>query len=137
MGLLGALLAHRSGQTYEQLVKTRILSAIVALAIVLPVLAFGGPMGVAWLMFPLILIGMDEYVKMALPGVSRVEWALMLAGGGLVAAVAVHKAAYLGAVIPLVVMASLVVPMFREDDVARAAQHAVERLHQHDDEPDQ
>ena len=64
---------------------TRILSALVALAIVIPVLAFGGPMGVWWLMFPLILVGMDEYVKMALPGVSRVEWALVVAGGGGVA----------------------------------------------------
>ncbi len=108
--------------------KTRILSAIVALAIVIPVLAFGGPMGVAWLMFPLILIGMDEYVKMALPGVSRLEWAMMLAGGTLVAAVAVHAPARLGAVIPLVVMGSLVVPMFREEDTVRATERAMRYL---------
>lgn len=107
---------------------TRILSALVALAIVIPVLAFGGPMGVWWLMFPLILVGMDEYVKMALPGVSRVEWALVVAGGGGVAAVAVHAPAYLGAVVPLLVMASLVVPMFRENDTVRATERATRYL---------
>ncbi len=104
--------------------KTRILSAVVALAIVVPVLVYGGPMGVWWLMFPLILVGMDEYVKMALPGVSRLEWALMVLGGGVVAAVAVHAPAWLGAVLPLAVMGSMVVPMFREEDTARATERA-------------
>jgi CDP-diglyceride synthetase len=55
----------------EHSMRTRVLSAIVALAIVVPVLAWGGPRGVWWLMFPLVLVGMDEYARMALPGLSR------------------------------------------------------------------
>ncbi len=104
---------------------TRILSAIVALAIVIPVLVYGGPMGVWWLMFPLILVGMDEYVKMALPGLSRLEWALMILAGGAVAAVAVHAPAWLGATLPLVIMGCMVVPMFREEETPRATERAM------------
>jgi phosphatidate cytidylyltransferase len=106
-------------------VKTRILSAVVALAIVIPALVLGGPQGVWWLMLPLILIGMDEYVKMALPGLSRLEWALLVLGGGGVAALAVHAPAWLGAAVPLLVMGAMVIPMFREDDTPRAAERAM------------
>ena len=104
--------------------KTRILSAVVALAIVVPVLVYGGPMGVWWLMLPLILVGMDEYVKMALPGLPRLEWALLVLAGGAVATVAVHAPTWLGAVLPLAVMGAMVVPMFREEDTARATERA-------------
>ncbi|MEN9786679.1 MAG: phosphatidate cytidylyltransferase [Pseudomonadota bacterium] len=108
--------------------RTRVLSAIVALAIVVPVLAWGGPRGVWWLMFPLVLVGMDEYARMALPGLSRPAWAAYVLAGGGVTALAVHAPAWLGACLPVAVMACLVVPMFAEADTVRATERAMRLL---------
>jgi phosphatidate cytidylyltransferase len=104
---------------------TRILAGLVGLAIVVPSLAYGGTLGVFWLVMPFLFVALDEYARMAIPELRRVEWALFLLVGGALYAVAALWPGALGVALPLAIMGALTLPMFREDDVSRAAQHAI------------
>lgn len=104
---------------------TRLVSGLVGLAIVLPILIWGGEHGVWWLMLPFLLIGLDEYVRMGAPELPLAERGAYLLTGLGVATVAVHATAWLGVVLPLVTIAFLLVPMFLRPDVERAATQAV------------
>lgn len=104
---------------------TRLVSGLVGLAIVLPILSWGGPHGVFFLMLPFLVIGLDEYVRMAAPGLPLLEKLAYLATGLCVVSVAVYATSWLGVVLPLMTIAFMLVPMFARTDVDVAAHQAV------------
>lgn len=104
---------------------TRLIAGIVGLAIVLPVLIFGGPAAVFWLVLPFLAVGLDEYAKMALPGRKPVEYALYLALGIALFAVAVHRPDAIGVALPIAFVLAFVVPMFAQPQVEVGAENAI------------
>jgi phosphatidate cytidylyltransferase len=104
---------------------TRIVAAVVGLAIVVPVLGWGGPLGVFWLVLPFLFVALDEYARMAVADLRKPDWALFLLVGAALYVVGSLWPVALAVALPLAILGALVVPMFREDDVARAAQHAI------------
>lgn len=104
---------------------TRLIAGLVGLAFVLPILIWGGPFGVWWLILPFLLIALDEYVRMAAPALPLVEKVAYLAGGLALVSVAVHASAWLGVALALLTMLFMVVPMFRRPEVDAAAHQAV------------
>ena len=60
---------------------TRIIAGLSGLAIVVPVIVYGGAWSVWWLMLPFVLIALDEYVRMAAPELSLLGKSAYLAGG--------------------------------------------------------
>ncbi len=104
---------------------TRLVTGLVGLAVVLPILIYGGPHGVWWLMLPFLVIALDEYVRMAAPALPLPERVLYLATGVGVAATAVHATGWLGVVLPVVTMAFMVLPMLARPEVDAAAHQAV------------
>jgi phosphatidate cytidylyltransferase len=103
----------------------RILTAVVGLGVIIPLLLFGGPGVVWWIMLPFLLIALDEYVKMAVPGIARLEWALFLVVGTIVTATGVFAPTFLPTVLCLGMMGAMTVPMFRRPEVELGATHAI------------
>lgn len=66
---------------------SRIVTAIIGLAIVIPTLLYGGTIGVEILCAVAVLIAADEYARMAIPGRTAAIPALMAAMGAVYAAV--------------------------------------------------
>lgn len=94
---------------------TRILAAAVALALVVPLLVWGGQIGAEALVLLVAIIGMDEFVKMVVPQVtvpSRMGLATL--GGGLYAGIVWGSEIGLqdGASLGLVALATLVALVF-------------------------
>ena len=104
---------------------TRLLAGLAGLAFVIPVLVWGGPNGVWWLMLPFLVIALDEYARMAMPEQPLPERVLYLATGLGTAAVAVHAPAQLGIVLALLFIGCTVLPMLARGDVSVAARQAV------------
>lgn len=104
---------------------TRLVSGLVGLAIVLPILLWGGPHGVFFLMLPFAAIGLDEYVRMATPGLPLAERVAYHLAGLSVVTAAVYATAWLGVLLALATMIFLLVPMFTRTEVEAAAHQAV------------
>ncbi|MFN7143342.1 MAG: phosphatidate cytidylyltransferase, partial [Myxococcota bacterium] len=104
---------------------TRLIAGLAGLAIVLPILVWGGPLGVWWLILPFLLIALDEYVRMAAPTLPLVEKVAYYAGGLALVSVAVHAHAWLGVALALLTMLFMVMPMVRRPEVDAAAHQAV------------
>ncbi|MDP2315935.1 MAG: phosphatidate cytidylyltransferase [Pseudomonadota bacterium] len=104
---------------------TRIIAGLVGLAFVVPILVWGGPTGVWWLMLPFLVIALDEYVRMAAPELPLLERVLYLIAGVGLAAVGVHATPMLPIVLALLFMACVTVPMFARPEVDLAARQAV------------
>lgn len=103
----------------------RLVSGIVGLCVVLPIVIYGGPNSVWWLMLPFLVIALDEYVRMATPTVGLpARVAYHTAGLGL-AAVAVHAPDYLLVTFGVLVMTTMTVTMLLQTDVELAANQAV------------
>jgi phosphatidate cytidylyltransferase len=103
----------------------RIAAGLVGLALVLPVLIYGGPLGVWWLMLPFLVIALDEYVRMALPHLTLPGRALYHLGGLGLVAVAVFAPRQLLLALPALVMLCLSLPMFARAQVEQGARDAV------------
>jgi phosphatidate cytidylyltransferase len=87
----------------------RLLAAAVALAIVLPALAFGGELAVE-VLAPLVgLVCVHEYRKMAMPDSSMVELVALFVGASALYLSAVYAPAYLGAMLGLTGIGVLIV----------------------------
>ena len=104
---------------------TRLAAGLTGLAIILPILIWGGPNGVWWLMLPFLAIGLDEYVTMAIPGVAWLERALFWVAGLAVATAVVHAPRGTATLLAPVLMVALAVPMFRQSEVAKGAEQAI------------
>lgn len=104
---------------------TRLVSGLTGLAVVLPIIIWGGPFGVWWLMLPFVAIALDEYARMAVPGQPHLERGAYLALGLGLVAVAVHASQHLGVGLALAAIACLLVPMFTRGEVETAANHAI------------
>lgn len=105
---------------------TRIVAALVGLAVILPALLWGGFPAALVVVSLALLIGQDEYVGMAMPDAKGMGRALLIPGG-----LAVFLAAVLAPVPSLLptfslgLMACMVVPMLRTEDVTKATEQAV------------
>ena len=104
---------------------TRLASGLVGLAVVLPILVLGGPHGVFFLLLPFLVIGLDEYLRMTIPGLPLPERVAYLLTGLVVVSVAVHASSWLVPVLGLATMAFMLLPMFARADVEAAAQQGV------------
>lgn len=106
----------------------RLLSGVVGLAIVLPILWFGG-LGVSVLVAAAVAIAMDEWALMMsrdAPGSAlRARAWLIPAGVAVHLAVTYAPAELRAPLLGLAVMAGLLVPMFAEANVPRAGTEAV------------
>lgn len=103
----------------------RLISGIVGLCVVLPIVIWGGPYSVWWLMLPFLVIASDEYVRMAtprLPMVARVAYHAAALG---LAAVAVHAPAYLLLALGGLVMVTMTLTMLLQTEVELAANQAI------------
>jgi len=87
----------------------RILAAVVGLAIVVPVLIWGGQVGLEVVATIVLMIGLDEYVRMSVPGNSRAR-GFFLAIGSALFAVLVWGAAAL--TVPALAVATLLLLLF-------------------------
>lgn len=87
----------------------RVLAAAVALAVVLPALAFGGELAVEVLSGLVGLVCVHEYRKMALSDSSAVKILCLFLGTSLVYLTAVYSPVHLGAVLGLTGIAVLIV----------------------------
>lgn len=103
----------------------RLLAAFVGLGIIIPALVYGGPGAAWWIMVPFLLIALDEYVKMAIPDIARLEWAIFMLAGVAVASAGVHAPTLLPVTLALLLMTLTVLPMFRQPDVEKGAAHAI------------
>ncbi|MDP2304580.1 MAG: phosphatidate cytidylyltransferase [Pseudomonadota bacterium] len=103
---------------------TRLLAGLAGLAVVVPILVWGGPTGVWWLMLPFLLVALDEYVRMAAPELPLLERIVYLLAGLAVVTAAVHATAYLPTVLALLFMAFITLPMFARENVEVAARQA-------------
>jgi len=61
--------------------KQRILAALVGLAIVIPLLAFGGPIAVDLVVLLVLLVGLDEFTRMAIPDERKFALGALVATG--------------------------------------------------------
>jgi len=103
-------------------VKERVLAALSGLAIVLPLLIFGGEWGAELVVGIVLLIGLDEYVRMALPGSRRRGWlALGPPGVGLYLAVLYAPAGGVTAAALMGALWMLSAALFRSGPVGGAA----------------
>ncbi len=104
---------------------TRLLAGLAGLAIVVPVLVWGGPDSVWWLLLPFLVIALDEYVRMAMPELGLAEKLVFHAVGVGVAAVAVHATPYLLVALSLATLGLAVMPMLLRVEVDVAARQAI------------
>ncbi|MES2642518.1 MAG: phosphatidate cytidylyltransferase [Myxococcota bacterium] len=104
---------------------TRLIAGLAGLAVVIPILVWGGPNGVWWLMLPFLLVALNEYVRMAAPELPMVERSVYLLAGLVVVTAAVHATAYLPTVLALLFMGFITLPMFARESVDVAARQAL------------
>lgn len=105
---------------------TRILAAVVGLAVVLPALVFGGVPAALVVVSIALLIGQDEYVSMAMPDAKGMGRLLLIPGGlAVFLAAALAPVPMLLPVLGICLMTCLVVPMIRTEDVNKATEQAV------------
>ena len=105
---------------------TRILAAVIGLAVLLPALLWGGMPGTLAIGSLALIIGQDEYASMAMPDRKNLARLLLIPGG-----LAVFLAAVLAPVPSLLptlclgLMTVMVVPMLLTEDVSKATEQAV------------
>lgn len=105
---------------------TRIIAAVVGLAIVIPALGWGGVLAVLILAGIVLLIGLDEYAGMAVPEArGRSRALLFVCGGAIFFTSAMGPPELVVPVTGLALAVGMVVPMIVEADVAVAARQAV------------
>lgn len=103
----------------------RLLAAAVGLAIVLPVLIWGGTLGAGVIVALVLLVTLDEYGSMAVKG-QRLRAFVLLALGGLsvhLTAVVAPQHLFFG-IFPAIMLA-LLGPMFLEEDLPAAGEQTV------------
>lgn len=103
----------------------RLVAGLVGLAIVLPILIYGGPNSAFWLIIPFLLIGLDEYAKMALPDQPRWQWGFYLVAGLALYLVGARSPEHLGVALPIALALAMVLPMFGQTEVEKGATHAL------------
>jgi phosphatidate cytidylyltransferase len=104
---------------------TRLAAGLIGLAVILPILVWGGPGAVWWLVLPFLVVALDEYARMAMPEQPLVERGVFLALGVGVAAVAVFRPPQLVVALGVATALSMCLPMFGRRDVELAARQAV------------
>ncbi|MFZ5476407.1 MAG: phosphatidate cytidylyltransferase [Myxococcota bacterium] len=104
---------------------TRLVAGLTGLAVILPILIWGGPTAVFWLIVPFLVIGLDEYVKMAVPDAGWPGRVLFWGTGAALYAIVAAFPAFAATAIALACMGAMLVPMFREPDVGEAANRAI------------
>lgn len=105
---------------------TRILAGLTGLAVLLPLIIWGGFYAIFGLAVIALIIAQDEYASMALPEAKGLARAILIPGGVLVFSSAIF--APVPALIPAITLLwilATVVPMLRTEDVNLAAQQAI------------
>jgi phosphatidate cytidylyltransferase len=105
---------------------TRIIAGLTGLAVLLPLIIFGGFYAIFGLAVIALLIAQDEYASMAMPEAKGLARAILLPGGVLIFSAAIF--APVPALIPAITLLwilATVLPMLRTEDVTLAAQQAV------------
>lgn len=103
---------------------TRLVAALVGLAVLIPALVFGGMVAVHVVVALVLAVSFDEYSRMAFPGDDRVEALgfLALAGGGLYASMVLTDPEWWSLPVVAVVLAALAWGVLRPGpDLHRAA----------------
>jgi phosphatidate cytidylyltransferase len=107
-------------------VTARIVAALVGLALVLPALIFGGQIAAEIVVFIVVLVGMDEFARMAAPDRLWPAVGLMVVGGGGLYATLVWGSADAAfAVLAMTSLAAMLFGLFRFPVTARGAQVAL------------
>ncbi|MFT4975899.1 MAG: phosphatidate cytidylyltransferase [Myxococcota bacterium] len=105
--------------------RNRVLAAVIGLAILLPVLILGGELAVQICSVLVLLVGADEYARMAAPD-DRGAWAMMLVTSfGLFSALLWAPAVWIAPLLALLCVACLLYGMFGVPDVKQGAQVSV------------
>ncbi len=105
---------------------TRIIAGLTGLAVLLPLIIWGGFYAIFGLAVIALIIAQDEYASMALPEAKGLARAILIPGGVLVFSSAIF--APVPALIPAITLLwilATVVPMLRTEDVNLAAQQAI------------
>jgi phosphatidate cytidylyltransferase len=104
---------------------TRFLAAIVALAIVLPVLIWGEKLAVGLLIGAVLVIAQDEFAGMAAPQArARMRATLVVTGGMVHASLLYAPPGWALPAMGLAVIVALLVPMFAQADLPKAGEEA-------------
>ena len=91
---------------------TRVLAAVVGLAVILPVIIWGGPLGVE-LMVPIFaLIALDEFATMGFPGRRMRAMVWLTLGSAAVYGAALYKPEWLGVAAVVTVMGSFLYVLY-------------------------
>jgi phosphatidate cytidylyltransferase len=105
---------------------TRIIAGLTGLAILLPLIIFGGFYAIFGLAVIALIIAQDEYASMALPEAKAMARTILIPGGVAVFSTAIFAPApALIPVLTLLWMLATVLPMLRTEDVTQAAQQAI------------
>lgn len=105
---------------------TRIIAGLTGLAVLLPMIIFGGFYAIFGLAVLALIIAQDEYASMAMPEAKGLARAILIPGGVLVFSSAIF--APVPALIPAITLLwilATVLPMLRTEDVNLAAQQAI------------
>lgn len=108
---------------------TRLAAGLTGLAIVLPILFWGGVIGVAVLISVVLLIAQDEFAGMVMPEAKNRARALLFPGGlAVFAAVAYAPPSWALLTVCGAVIAALVYPMFTQADLPKAGEETTRLL---------
>lgn len=104
---------------------TRLIAGFTGLAVVLPVLIWGGVVGVAILVAVVLLVAQDEFAGMAMPDAKNRARALLFPGGlAVFGTLGYLPPTWALLAVGIAVIAALLVPMFTQPDLTRAGEEA-------------